>query len=98
MKIVKQISEADLSCYLKLSKDNNPLHRQSPGIIPGNLLITILEKIYQDTYTDSPRSISIQFYSPAFLTDFLLIEFSATTFKIETELQKIIAKGVWKNE
>lgn len=52
MKIYKQINERDLVNYLKISYDTNPLHSLEQPIIPGNLLLYLLEKMYQKTYQE----------------------------------------------
>ena len=95
MKIYKQINERDLVNYLEISYDTNTLHSLEQPIIPGNLLLYLLEKMYQKTYQEQLTYLKVTFFSPAVLQEILCFDFNQKTFQINDTNQKMILKGVW---
>ena len=97
MKIYKKISEIELTDYLNLVEDSNPLHYGIEAVLPGNFLLFILEKMYHENYHEQLKYIKTTFLSPAYSNKNLEFTFNQTNFQIKDRNQKVILKGEWKN-
>ena len=51
MKFYYKISMNILLSFLNISHDTNPIHQQINAVIPGNLLVVLLEKIISNILT-----------------------------------------------
>lgn len=98
MKIYRKITKAELSEYLEFSYDQNSLHLGNKPIIPGNLLLFILEKLYKKTFSKRLYYIKIKFLTPAYLGEALQICYNEDCFEIKGATNKTILEGTWSNE
>ncbi|NRN89957.1 hypothetical protein [Lactobacillus helveticus] len=96
MKFYYKISMNILLNFLSISHDTNPIHQQINAVIPGNLLVVLLEKNYQQHFNQVPTAIKINFQQPAYLNDNLLFEISLTKFQITNSIEQLIAEGGWQ--
>lgn len=88
MKIYKQINERDLVNYLEISYDTNPLHSLEQPIIPGNLLLYLLEKMYQKTYQEQLTYLKVTFFHPQSYKKFYALILIKKLFKLMTLIKK----------
>ncbi|KRL41800.1 hypothetical protein [Liquorilactobacillus nagelii] len=95
MNFFKKFSHQEVTSFLRLTQDENPLHQQKLIVIPGNLLLLTLESKYQQYFKKIPTNATIKFCHPAYLNDYLLFETSINFFQIKNIQQSVIAKGSW---
>lgn len=96
MHFLKKFSHQELTAFLQLTQDENPLHQQTLSVIPGNLLLLTLEIKYQQHFKKTPTKATIKFCHPAYLNDYLLFDTSINSFQIKNIQQSVIAKGSWE--
>lgn len=93
MNKVIQIDKQQLTQFLTVMQDQNPLHHQNNPVIPGNLLTLLVEQGYQDYFQLPLTSIAIDFCQPTYLGETLMLNLSPTGFCMTNEDLQIIAKG-----
>jgi hypothetical protein len=95
MHFLKKFNQQELTTFLRLTQDENPLHQQTLSVIPGNLLLLTLEIKYQQHFKKIPTNTTIKFCHPAYINDYLLFDTSINFFQIKNIQQSVIAEGSW---
>lgn len=90
MNFSKVITNKDVTTFLEIAGDENELHVNGKRLVPGNLLITILE-----SYCPGQSSISLRFYQAVYVGEKLKFKIVGDEIMIFNTNDKIIALGAW---